>query len=155
MGSLVHSVDSNFPFHGLISLTASRIVKHPNVNFTVVVNSNSGPGDSPLPDGNYTREIPRLNSYPNVRTAGYVSTSWTNRNLSSALQDINTYSSWSKNITIPGLGVQGIFLDETPAVYTAAAVQFLNTIASAIKFQPGFGNNPLVCRVVPIHLFLI
>jgi hypothetical protein len=137
------------------SLTASRIVKHPDVNFIVVVNPNTGPGDSPLPDGNYTREIPRLNSYPNVRTIGYVSTSGANRNLSSTVQDISTYSSWSKNITIPGLGVQGIFLDETPSVYTAAAVQFLNTISCVIVFQPEFENNPLVCRVVPIHLFLV
>jgi Spherulation-specific family 4 len=113
----------------------------------VVVNPNSGPGNAILPDGNYTREIPRLNAYSNVRTVGYVSTSWASRPLSSALQDISTYSGWPKNSTVQGLSVQGIFFDETPSVYNASGANFLNSAAAAIKFQPGLGINPLVSLV--------
>lgn len=125
-------------------LILCRIYKHPAVHFIVVVNPNSGPGDNALPDEHYTREIPRLNACSNVRTVGYISTSWGNRALSLALEDISAYAGWSKKSTVPGLGVKGIFLDETPAIYTASGLNFLNTVAAAIKFQPGLGIDPLV-----------
>jgi hypothetical protein len=99
-----------------------------------------GPG----PDGNYTREIPKLNAYGNVRTVGYVSTDYTKRNLSLVLQDIGTYSAWSENITAPGLGMNGIFLDETPSQYDDASAEFFETIESAVRSSEGLGINPLV-----------
>jgi len=110
----------------------------------VVVNPASGPGAQPIPDSNYTREIPKLNEHANVRTVGYVSTSYTNRNISLALRDIDTYSAWSENTTVAGLGMQGIFLDETPSQYQPASAQFLDTLAGAITSQTGFGKDPLV-----------
>jgi hypothetical protein len=121
----------------------------------VVVNPASGPGVGSGPDSNYTREIPRLNSYANVRTVGYVSTSWTNREISLALQDITTYSAWSRNATVKGLGMRGIFLDETPAQWSSASAQFLDTIAGAIRSETGFGLNPLVRKPVqpPLYRF--
>jgi len=120
--------------------------KHPNLNFTAVVNPASGPGDTPEPDGNYTRDIPRLNSYPNIRTVGYVSTVWTNRNISLALADISTYSKWATNATIPNLGMRGIFLDETPATWTAESQEYLENIASAIRSDAGLGSDPLIIQ---------
>jgi hypothetical protein len=125
-------------------LTTPRITNHPHLNFTVVVNPASGPGMEPVPDGNYTREIPKLNQHANVRTVGYVSTSYTNRNMSLALRDIETYSAWAENSTVRGLGMHGIFLDETPSQYQPASVQFLDTLAASIKSQTGFGKDPLV-----------
>ncbi|KAH7360230.1 Spherulation-specific family 4-domain-containing protein [Rhexocercosporidium sp. MPI-PUGE-AT-0058] len=118
--------------------------RYPHLNFTAVVNPASGPGDTPSPDANYTREIPRLNSYPNVRTVGYVSTSWTNRNVSLALADIQTYSKWASNSTVPNLGMRGIFLDETPATWTAESQEYLEDIASAIRSDAGLGSDPLI-----------
>jgi hypothetical protein len=109
-----------------------------------VVNPASGPGIGAGPDANYTREIPKLNAYANVRTVGYVSTDYTRRNLSLVLQDISTYSTWSGNVTIPGLGMQGIFLDETPTQYDTASAQFFETIALAVRSEAGLGSNPLV-----------
>ena len=88
-----------------------------------------------MPDEHYTREIPLLSAHRNVRTVGYVSTSWGNRTLSSVLQDISTYSGWSKS-SVQGLSIQGIFLDETPAVFTASGLKFLNAVGAVIKFQP-------------------
>ena len=130
-------------------LTYHRAEKHPNLNFTAVVNPASGPGNTPEPDGNYTRDIPRLNSYPNIRTVGYVSTSWTNRNLSLALADISTYSKWATNATIPNLGMRGIFLDETPATWTAESQEYLENIATAIRSDAGLGSDPLVSDFGP------
>ena len=98
----------------------------------------------PLPDGNYTREIPKLNQHANVRTVGYVSTSYTTRNISLALRDIDIYSAWAENSTVSGLGMHGIFLDETPSQYQPASVQFLDTLAASIKSQTGLGKDPLV-----------
>ncbi|KAL2074258.1 hypothetical protein VTL71DRAFT_8036 [Oculimacula yallundae] len=120
--------------------------RYPNLNFTAVVNPASGPGDQPLPDGNYTRDIPRLNSYPNVRTVGYVSTSWTNRNISLALADIQTYSKWASDSTVPNLGMKGIFLDETPTTWTAEAQEYLENVASAIRSDSGLSNDPLIIQ---------
>ena len=130
-----------------LELIRCRAEKHPNLNFTAVVNPASGPGDTPEPDGNYTRDIPRLNSYPNIRTVGYVSTVWTNRNISLALADISTYSKWATNATIPNLGMWGIFLDETPATWTAESQEYLENIASAIRSDAGLGSDPLVSDV--------
>jgi hypothetical protein len=120
------------------------IASHSNLNFTIVVNPASGPGSGAGPDANYTREIPRLNAYANVRTLGYVSTAYAKRDLGEVLQDISTYSTWSWNSTVAGLGMQGIFLDETPAQYDSANAQFFETIASAVRSETGLGSNPLV-----------
>jgi len=133
-----------YPSPGAWDPLFTAVARHPTLNFTVVVNPASGPGGGTGPDGNYTRDIPRLNSYANVRTVGYVSTSWTNREISLALQDIKTYSAWSQNATAKGLGMQGIFLDETPAQWTADSAEFLETIASAIRSETGFGSDPLI-----------
>jgi hypothetical protein len=120
------------------------VARHPTLTFNVVVNPASGPGLGAGPDGNYTRDIPKLNSYSNVRTLGYVSTDWTKREIDLALQDIRTYSGWAQNTSVHGLAMQGIFLDETPATYNDASAQFLDTLASAIRSSSGFGDDPLV-----------
>lgn len=44
----------------------------PTLQFNVVVNPNSGPGDDTLPDSNYVAAVAALNAYPNVQTIGYV-----------------------------------------------------------------------------------
>ena len=131
-------------------LTFDRIDQRPDLNFTVVVNPASGPGAGLGPDGNYTRDIPRLNSYANVRTVGYVSTSWTNREVALVLKDIMVYSVWAENTTTKGLGMHGIFLDETPALWSATSAQFLEIVAKAIRSEKGFGLNPLVSHVKKI-----
>jgi hypothetical protein len=150
---------TNIPLSDDPQLTLDRITSYPSLNFTVVVNPASGPGMGAGPDGNYTREIPKLNAYGNVRTVGYVSTDYTKRNLRLVLQEIGTYSAWSENITAPGLGMNGIFLDETPSQYDDASAEFFETIESAVRSSEGLGINPLVSsfpsmqRVVEVQYF--
>jgi len=115
------------------------------LNFTVVINPASGPGPGAGPDGNYTKEIPRLNSYANVRTVGYVSTDWAKRDVALALRDISTYGEWSRNASAKGIDMHGIFLDETPSQYDTASAEYYETIASAVRSEDGLGKNPLVC----------
>ncbi|KAF8850517.1 hypothetical protein BDZ45DRAFT_602789, partial [Acephala macrosclerotiorum] len=66
------------------------IETYSKLNFIVIVNPNSGPEGL---DGNYTTDIPRLNGYNNVRTVGYVPTSYTNRPISLVQDDVKTYAS--------------------------------------------------------------
>jgi hypothetical protein len=127
--------------------TRGRISSHPTLNFTVVVNPASGPGPGAGPDANYTREIPRLNAYANVRTVGYVSTDYTKRDLGAILRDVKVYSAWSENATIASLGMRGIFLDETPSQYDDASARVLETTAASIRSSTGFGTNPLVSEL--------
>jgi hypothetical protein len=133
-------------FHSFFGfqLTFDSITTHPDLNFTVVVNPASGPGPGSGPDANYTKEIPRLNSYANVRTVGYVSTDWSKRDVGLALEDISTYSTWSENSTAKGIGMHGIFLDETPTEYNSASARYYETIASAVRSETGLGEDPLV-----------
>jgi len=126
-------------------LTFSSIENHPTLNFTVVINPASGPGSGTGPDGNYTKEIPRLNSYANVRTVGYVSTDWAKRDVALALQDISTYGEWSRKASAKGIDMHGIFLDETPSQYDTASAEYYETIASAVRSDDGLGTDPLVC----------
>ncbi|EKD12448.1 uncharacterized protein L3040_001061 [Drepanopeziza brunnea f. sp. 'multigermtubi'] len=131
--------------------------RHPHLNFTAVINPASGPGSGPEPDGNYTRGISKLNSYANVRTVGYVSTSWTNRNISLALADIKTYSNWATDASVPDLGVRGIFLDEGPTVWTAESQAYLEEVAGVIWGDENFGKGPLIIQnpgVIPDQRFM-
>jgi len=108
-----------------------------------VINPHNGPGAIAGPDVNYRREIGRLNGYNNVRTIGYVTTGYAKRELAAVLQDITTYSTWSKNAT-SGLGMRGIFFDETPSQYEPRIAQFLGTAHAAVRSAAGFGSQCLV-----------
>lgn len=130
-----------------------------------MINPASGPGSDSGPDGNYTREIPRLNAHANVRTIGYVSTDYVGRDLDAILRDVNIYSSWADGSSRTrqnagngtggddegnsseeslGMQMQGVFLDETPAQYDAASAESLEAITACIRSASGFGSSPLV-----------
>ena len=120
----------------------------------MVVNPHSGPGAAAVPDANYTREIPRLNSHTNVQTLGYVATAYTKRDLTLVKHDIHTYSEWRSNYTVPGLGVQGIFFDETPSQYDDTSAYFLLEAQKEARKVQGFTSRCLVCSCFrPLVLF--
>lgn len=121
-----------------------RISEHPNVNFTVVINPGSGPGPDALPDANYTREIPKLVSFDNVRVLGYVATTWATRNISLVRKDIETYAAWPTNSSNPNLAVRGIFFDETPQQFNASALNYLQNLTDFVKDTPGLGPDHYV-----------
>src|SRR5205814_4148282 len=95
------------------------------------------PGPDSLPDENYRREIPQLNTYDNVQTIGYVSTAWGARNLNSVLDDIAKYSGWAANNS--RLGIKGIFFDETPSLFDSASAEYLDTLDTTVKTSGGLG----------------
>ncbi|RDH29739.1 cell surface spherulin 4-like protein [Aspergillus welwitschiae] len=133
-----------YPAPGAWDPLEKVISSHPDVNFTVVVNPGSGPGPNALPDGNYTREIPKLASYGNVRLLGYVATTYGQRNFSLVRRDIETYAAWPTNSSNPNLAVRGIFFDETPQQYESNTLAYLQDLTAVVKTTTGLGPDHFV-----------
>ncbi|OGE54242.1 hypothetical protein PENARI_c006G11731 [Penicillium arizonense] len=133
-----------YPAPGAWTPLENVISAHPDVNFTVVINPGNGPGPDSLPDANYTREIPVLSSYANVRLLGYVYTSYAKRNVSAIRNDIQTYADWQTNSSNPNLAVQGIFFDETPQQYDAQTLTYLQGLTDFVKDLEGLGPDKFV-----------
>jgi hypothetical protein len=133
-----------YPAPGAWTPLEDVISKHPEVNFTVVINPGSGPGPNALPDANYTREIPKLGSFENVRLLGYVATTYAKRNISLVRRDIETYAAWPTNSSNPALAVRGIFFDETPQQYDEDALAYLQELTDVVKNTPGLGPDHYV-----------
>jgi hypothetical protein len=101
------------------------------VDFIIVVNPASGPGSGPLPDREFTREITRLNRYPNVRTIGYVAVDYGKKPPEKALADMDKYASWPT--LNPNLAMQGIFLDESPQLADASNTTYMERVRAKVK----------------------
>jgi hypothetical protein len=119
------------------------VTNYPNLNFTVIINPSSGPGNSSQPSPQYAHQIQRLNAYPNVRTVGYVRTGYASRNLSTVLQEVGIYSGWAAQS--PTLAMHGIFFDEVPSEYATSAAEYLATINAAAKNASGLRLDRTVC----------
>lgn len=117
-----------------------------------MVNPGSGPGPGPLPDGNYTREIPKLAAQQNVRLLGYVATSYAKRNISLVRKDIQTYAGWPTESGNPDIAVQGIFFDETPQQYDADTFAYLQNLTTFVKSNNSLGPDRFVS--IPFLFFL-
>ncbi|KAL3476616.1 Spherulation-specific family 4-domain-containing protein [Aspergillus californicus] len=118
------------------------IQSHPELNFVVIVNPQSGPGSSDAPDQAYQVAIRQLDSYPNVQKVGYVRTGYAERNISAVLADVATYSGWYAQSA--DLAMAGIFFDESPHQYTAATAEYLNRINLAVKNATGLQDDRMV-----------
>ncbi|KAL4937831.1 hypothetical protein BDV06DRAFT_215585 [Aspergillus oleicola] len=133
-----------------------EIESHPTLNFLVIVNPNSGPGESPLPDENYAREIPRLNGYANVTTIGYIRIDYCRRALAESIAEIERYAGWSGRNThktglageteTSGLGMRGIFVDETPNHFSEERGEYLGALKRVVK-----GNDGILGEKFVVH----
>jgi hypothetical protein len=117
------------------------ITSHPRQKFMVILNPNSGPGNLPYPNTDYSSQIQKLNSFPNVRTVGYVRTDFAKRNITSVLLDVAIYSGWATNpndgTNLTALALHGIFFDEVPNEYSPETATYLSTINLAVKNASG------------------
>ncbi|KAJ7742301.1 Spherulation-specific family 4 [Mycena metata] len=118
---------SDVPLYSYPETTATwapletAISNFPNVQFYVIVNPDSGPGDAgSQPDTNYQAGVTALRTHANVVLLGYVYTSYGDRLLADVQQDIATYAGWRTAYSLAG-----IFFDETQqgltSTYTAYA----------------------------------
>lgn len=102
-----------------------------------------------LPDQVYLDEIPKLRSYPNIRTLGYVATHYADKPIENVLAEIDTYAKWPKVSNITKLRVDGIFLDETPSTYDAGEYEYLQAASRAVRNATTFKD-----RFVGMYLLL-
>ncbi|KAF1955909.1 hypothetical protein CC80DRAFT_526036 [Byssothecium circinans] len=122
-----------------------RIEAHPTLNFLVIINPNSGPGSEPWwPNVDYVRDISKLNAYTNVQTLGYVATTYCKRPVKEVFADIAKYAVWSEDERCPGLGVNGIFFDETPNLYSEDVKMYLDAISASVKSSEGISGDRMV-----------
>ncbi|KAF8859950.1 hypothetical protein BDZ45DRAFT_672879 [Acephala macrosclerotiorum] len=114
------------------------------LDFTVILNPDSGPGPSSYPGDDFVPLIQKLNNFTNVQTVGYVRTGYGTRNITNVLEDISTYSSWATIANSTGLAVHGIFFDEVVSEFSAATVEYLTTINQAVKNATGVLSEKMV-----------
>lgn len=120
-----------------------------------MINPGNGPGPNALPDANYTREIPRLALYTNVRLLGYVAITYTNRDIGLVRRDVETYAGWPVNGSNPDLAVQGIFFDETPQEYDDRALGYFQELRDLVKGSSGLGPDNHVRFVYSSRCFYL
>ncbi|KAH7069092.1 Spherulation-specific family 4 [Paraphoma chrysanthemicola] len=121
----------------------NAIVKYPNTEFLVIVNPDSGPGAAPWwPNVDYAREIPKLNAFTNVKTVGYVRSTYCNRPIDQVFQDIDTYA--TRKINGKDNLFQGIFVDETVNIFSPEVKTYLDRVDSKIKGTQGLSGKRLI-----------
>ncbi|KAG8164981.1 hypothetical protein KVR01_005256 [Diaporthe batatas] len=108
---------------------------HPELDFLVVVNPNSGPGADVLPDANYIEALARLTAAPNVKVIGYVHCSYGKRLLDELVAEVSAYRGWThaseRREDGKAIVVDGIFFDEVPS--STVFVQYMTSLATATK----------------------
>ncbi|KAJ6611230.1 Spherulation-specific family 4 [Mycena sp. CBHHK59/15] len=105
----------------------TAISTYPDVQFYVIANPNSGPGDAnSQPDMNYQAGLVALRAHANVLLVGYVYTRYGARALADVQQDITTYAGWST-----AYSVAGIFFDETQAGLTSTYKAYTDVVRAA------------------------
>ncbi|GKZ32938.1 hypothetical protein AbraIFM66950_002637 [Aspergillus brasiliensis] len=120
------------------------VAAFPNVHFTIIINPDSGPGSSSLPDSNFLTAVPRLTSYSNVLAIGYVPTEKGTRAIADVERDIKTYAGWPSASGNSTFAVHGIFLDEAPNTYSEELVSYYQQLASLIRESSGLGPENFV-----------
>ncbi|KAJ5759422.1 Spherulation-specific family 4 [Penicillium odoratum] len=117
---------------------------NPDIEFQVIVNPSSGPGDTTYPEAAYIAGIAQLNSYDNVVVLGYIPTEYATRDISDVESDISTYSGWAA-YTEKNIAVSGIFFDEAPRTDDTSLISYMTEVAdnarshslNTVVFNPG------------------
>jgi hypothetical protein len=136
--------------------SSTSIDNNPDLHFLIVINPNSGPGEPPAPDANYSRELPLFNAKENVTTVGYVRMQYCKRSVEHVFDDVTVYGGWSKDHEATGNGiyVEGIFLDEAPNEWSHDVGKYLNVVSEKIKNTPGILGEKLVSRLLAFPCLL-
>ncbi|KAF4179587.1 hypothetical protein CNMCM8694_001529 [Aspergillus lentulus] len=128
-----------YPAGGAWTSMEQLISSNPDVQFTIIINPDNGSGSTALPDENFLAAVPKLTAYSNALVIGYVRTGKGTRDISEVKKEIDTYEGWPSASGNPSFAVHGIFLDEAPSEYDAAAVKYYQELASLIQESKGLG----------------
>ncbi|KAF2682317.1 hypothetical protein K458DRAFT_390806 [Lentithecium fluviatile CBS 122367] len=133
-----------YPSAGAWNPLYTAAAEHPDISFTVIINPCSGPCRGSRPDQVYLNEIPKLKSFGNIRTLGYVATNYTSKAIDDVLADVNAWADWPKVFNNTKLKTDGVFFDETPSVYDLAAYRYLEKASRAVKNGTRFRDRFVV-----------
>ena len=130
------------------------IKANPQIFYNVIVNPDSGPGAGHYPDKSLVEAISTLNAIKNVRTVGYVDTSYTKRDITLVNKDIDTYANWASykdaNIT-----VHGIFFDDVSSADSQSVYHYYERLGDYTRTHDN--NIPYVIfnpgTIAPAQLF--
>ena len=114
-----------------------------DLNYTIIINPDSGPGNGSAPNDDFLSAVRKLNTYPNVQTVGYVRTNYSSRSIGDVLQDVSTYSGWATNAS--GVAMHGIFFDEAPHEYSAETTAYMRRANDAVLRADGLQGDKTVC----------
>lgn len=59
-------------------------------------------------------------------------------------EDIDTYAVRAEDVAFPGLGLQGVFVDETVNLYSEDAKKYLDQVDQKVKKSQGIAGRKLV-----------
>jgi hypothetical protein len=124
------------------------VIKHPDTNFTVILNIENGPGSSVWPAGEWVAPIKKLNVFGNVQTVGYIDTVGGTRDNTTVRKEVATYAGWNKS----GIAIHGIYFDHTPSSNTDNEREYLKNITAMVRDAKGFLEPSVVVHnpgVVP------
>jgi hypothetical protein len=134
-----------YPLPGAWDVLTTSISANPGLNFQVIVNVDSGPGESQYPTSDYVAAIARLNSYANCHTTCYVQTGYTSRPIDDVKRDIKTCDGWKK-YTSANIRMKGIFFDDVVYDYNSTTAAYMRSISeyarklmgsTTLTFNPG------------------
>lgn len=90
----------------------STVEAHPQLDFQIILNVDSGPG-GPQPDDAFTTATAKLTSYSNVKLLGYLHCEYGAASTSDVAQNSSDWAAWN-TYTGANLSIDGLFFDETP-----------------------------------------
>lgn len=116
---------------------------YPSLQWLAVVNVASGPGPTYMPgnnDINYIAGVSKLNSYPNVKTIGYVRTDYAKAPMAEITKNITTWANWA-SYSASNISIHGLFIDESSnlAYMTNVTAFARNAFGSKITIYCHFG----------------
>ena len=132
-----------YPTTGAWNTLFTSITSNPSLSFHVVVNPNSGPGDTQFPNTDYVAAVAQLNSYSNVQTLGYVHTSWAARSIADVEADVDIYAGWA-GYSGADIHMDGIFFDEAVAEYNTTTAAYISEISAHARSKLGAGWQTVV-----------
>ncbi|KFG79509.1 putative cell surface spherulin 4-like protein [Metarhizium anisopliae] len=93
----------------------NAIAAHPSLPWLAVVNVATGPGSTYMPgnnDVNYIAGVSKLNSFPNVKTLGYIRTAYASIPMDEITKNITAWANWA-SYSASNISIHGLFIDES------------------------------------------
>ena len=73
-----------------------------------------------------------------------MATTYCKRPIDEVFADVAKYAAWSKDTRYPGLGVCGIFFDETPNLFSKESKSYLDAVSAKVKGSEGILGGRIV-----------